>query len=321
MRKLFVFTAWIGAFVCEAISDTTVDRRGCAWLGECRWAFDHLPPYPSETHSTACSSTLERLHRFHPNLVEDTSDRRCASVNVIDVGGNRTLALAAAPKCGSTTLRDRIMRHSFKAYLNNNGIHKGEENGWFPCEKIESRFGPLLSGTSSVTAALFVREPLSRFISGVREVHTNHRGNWAWFYSLKILRRATVDAAFTANKTLPEIIELYLESTNAGYFNIHTAPLAVYGSMPPWMARHKPAGWDAFVRIEHPEDWKVLVSALDLRQLPGVLEKANAKESTGALGDLLTPRSWDLFCSMHSADYACLNYDLPAECESRNLIL
>jgi hypothetical protein len=98
----------------------------------------------------------------------------CVSVNVVNTSRG-VLMLSAAPKAGSTTMRDGMIPTAFPDYINHNGKRKGEENMVRSCsDQGADAISRTAGNTGNALATLIVRDPLSRFVSGVREVFEAH---------------------------------------------------------------------------------------------------------------------------------------------------
>ena len=240
-----------------------------------RWKHDSL----------SCREAIAAVARRFPRALG--APGRCPPFNSFSTSTGVVL-VGAAPKAGSTSLRNGgWVQATSKDYCNRMNRSKGEENHWVDdCDFA-----------NATRAVLVVREPLSRFLAGVRQVWKLPK------YSDWLPADIVPATAVFAEKA-------------KDHWDEHTTPLVAF--LPPPLTSR-------IVRLEHAaEEWPIALRTVGIdpagAAYPKLLGPGGTHENDLERIDAMTPNEsavfWTHFCELYAVDYACFDYPRPRQCAS-----
>lgn len=251
----------------------------------------------------------------------------------VDAGGSgsstsgwEALVLGAVPKAGSTQLRDNLVPELARAYRNYEGRAKGEENGEEPCTVQRERL-VASAPNDRFLGALWVREPLRRFVSGAGEIMAAHCHSWMkWRDATRRDSRHVLampgfgqqthcNLKVGINETLswheqtvawPRLLNEMAHDVQAGYRDVHVLPQAKY-------VRTFPITEVVLLHLENATlEWEAFVTRAGLKMTP--LRESTRHSHQVHLAPALSRRGWKALCEYYSSDFACLGYEKPRDC-------
>ena len=265
------------------------------------------------------------------------------------------LILSAPPKAGSTLLRALISLMS-PSYRNAKGMLKGEENGAQLCSEQRAHIAGLLesSATKGTLSASFVRAPISRFLSGIREELLTGCEKWLRWRKERRRIRSNLEAGsslvchpFFGQQTSvglttptqyllwdtaegwPLITHTFILDVEAGYTTEH-----IDRQCESVQGFHRVAALNMLIRLEHAQtDWDLFMQSAGLAwpKWADVMDAQGASAAHSHVSSSDHERTtaantfhnttWPVVCRHLTVDFACFanlgqEYLPPAECHA-----